>query len=520
MNHSGPVTAVAARPDGQMVASAGANNVVKLWQVSDGKQIAVMTGNLAAQRHVANLNEKHTVAKQRFSQAAGLLKARRKNVTDWKTADQKAKDAKTAADKAVADAQNKQKAEKDKVADAKAELAKKADNKELQKKVADAEKALAAATAAAKKATDSQTAADRSQKSADRAVAKAQQQVEQAQATQSARGVQRQKIANVVAEAQRIKAAALKPLRAISFSPDGKKLAITGDSHVVHLFHGDNGTPLEAFIGHQAPVLAVAFGPGSTLVSGAADKQVIIWETNPNWKLIGQLGPKPEAPLDLTASPFVSRVLSLDFSSDGKFLATGGGNPSRSGELMIWDVANLSLVRHIEDAHSDTVLGVEFSYNDKFLASAAADKFVKVFEAATGKHVHSFEGHTHHVLDVSWKADGTSIASAGADNLIKVWNAETGEQRRTIKGYGKQVTAIQYIGVGANIVSCSGDKHVRFHQTGNGKQLRNFAGGTDFMYAAAASRDESFVVAGGEDGVLRIWDGKNAQSLSTFGPPQ
>jgi WD40 repeat protein len=520
MNHGGPVTAVAARPDGQMVASAGADNVAKLWQVSDGKQIAVMKGNLAAQRRVANLNEKHTIAKQRFSQAAGLLKSRRKNVTDRKTAAQKAKDAITAADKVVADAQHKLKAEKDKLADAKAELAKQADDKGLQKKVADAEKALADATAAMKNATDSQTAAGRARKLADRAVAKAQQQVEQAQATQSARGVQRKKIADVVAEAQSIEAAALKPLRAIAFSPDGKKLAITGDSHVVHLFHADNGTPLEAFIGHQAPVLAVAFGPGSTLVSGAADKKVIVWETNPHWKLIGQLGPKPNAPLDLTASPFVSRVLSLDFNSDGKLLATGGGDPTRSGELMIWDVANLSLLRHIEDAHSDTVLGVEFSYNDKFLASAAADKFVKVFEAATGKHVHSFEGHTHHVLDVSWKADGTSIASAGADNLIKVWNAETGEQRRTIKGYGKQVTSIQYIGVGGNIVSCSGDKHVRFHKTGNGKQFRNFAGGRDFMYAAAASRDESFVVAGGEDGVLRIWNGKTAQSLGTFGPPQ
>ena len=31
------------------------------------------------------------------------------------------------------------------------------------------------------------------------------------------------------------------------------------------------------------------------------------------------------------------------------------------------------------------------------------------------------------------------------------------------------------------------------------------------MYSAASARDESVVVAGGEDGVLRIWNGANGQ---------
>src|SRR4029079_16075551 len=108
-----------------------------------------------------------------------------------------------------------------------------------------------------------------------------------------------------------------------------------------------------------------------------------------------------------------------------KLLATGGGDASRSGELMIWDVTSQTLVREIKDAHSDTVMGVEFSRDGKYLLSGGADKFVKIFEVATGTHVRSFEGHTHHVLDVSWKADGSTIASAGADNAVKIWNVET-----------------------------------------------------------------------------------------------
>lgn len=70
------------------------------------------------------------------------------------------------------------------------------------------------------------------------------------------------------------------------------------------------------------------------------------------------------------------------------------------------------------------------------------------------------------------------------------------------------------------MISCGGDKSVRFHNATNGSQPRAFAGGTDFMYCAAVSRDEQIVVAAGEDGVLRVWNGQNAQPLRQFDPPK
>ena len=40
------------------------------------------------------------------------------------------------------------------------------------------------------------------------------------------------------------------------------------------------------------------------------------------------------------SSTFADRVIALDFSPDGKLLATAGGEPSRSGELKLWNVAD------------------------------------------------------------------------------------------------------------------------------------------------------------------------------------
>ena len=68
-------------------------------------------------------------------------------------------------------------------------------------------------------------------------------------------------------------------------------------------------------------------------------------------------------------------------------------------------------------------------------------------------------------------------------------------------------------------MSSRGDKTVRFHHAADGENYRTFAGGTDYLYSAAATGDGSIVVAAGEDGVLHVWNGTNGQSLMTFPPP-
>jgi WD40 repeat protein len=233
----------------------------------------------------------------------------------------------------------------------------------------------------------------------------------------------------------------------------------------------------------------------------------------PEWELTQQLGPQEDGP-----SIFADRVLSLAFSPDGSRLAAGGGEASRSGELTIWKTADWTVERTIEDAHSDTVYGLDFSADGRFLASGSADKFLKVFNVETGEHVRSYEGHTHHVMDVSWKADRTSLVSAGADNVLKVWNAETGEQLRTISTHKKQVTSVEYIGLQDNFVSSSGDKRIVLQQAGDGKAVREFPGSSDYVYCSSVTADGKVVVAGGEDGVVRVWNAEDAKSLQTFTP--
>ena len=301
------------------------------------------------------------------------------------------------------------------------------------------------------------------------------------------------------------------PILAVAFSPDGSQLATAGEHQVVQTWNAESGEAVGVYSGQIAPVVAVSYTADGGLLSLARNTFVLTWDVQPGWSLQQTIG-STESPGKL-----VDRVTSLHFSPQGDLLATGSGEPSRSGQVKIWRTDTAQLVCAMDDAHSDSVLGLEFSPDASYIASCGADRFMKVFQTTTGTFVRSFEGHTHYVLGVSWRADGREIATCGADKVIKVWDFRTGEQRKTIGGFSKEVTSVQYVGVGNHVVVSAGDNKVETKDS-TGKDSKGFSGAGDFVYCARSSVDGKTIVAGGQDSVVRIWNA-DGKSIVNFEPP-
>ncbi len=299
----------------------------------------------------------------------------------------------------------------------------------------------------------------------------------------------------------------------VGFSPKGDRVFTSGGRDGVKVWEAASGRGVVAF-GHPAakpseapPVIHRArFLGDGRLVTLAADKSARTWTFDGAWTEGKPLG------------PHVFRVLTIDFSPDGKTIATGGGEPSRSGEVKLWEAATGKLLRSLDNLHSDTVFSVRFSPDGSKLATASADKFLKVINVADGKELKSFEGHTHHVLAVDWKSDGKQLITGGADNVLKVWDFATGEQLRTLSGSTKQVTGLRWVADRAIVMAASGDATVRAWNPDNSAVARTFEGASDFVFAIAASADGGRVAAGGADGVLLIWNGVNGQSIRKIAP--
>jgi WD40 repeat protein len=309
------------------------------------------------------------------------------------------------------------------------------------------------------------------------------------------------------------------PVRALALSADKSALA-AGRANQIHVYDAGSGTYIRSLVdpelttpdkkplkaAHLAIVDALAYSPNGKYLASGAFQEVIVWDAQTGL-------------LQKRLTGLADRVVTLAFSPDSKLLATGGGAPTQDGEIKIFEVAAGKLVADIQHGHSDQVFGVSFSPDGTKLATCGADKFVKVFAVPSGKFLKAFEGHTHHVLDVAWKADGKLLASAGADNVIKAWDYEKGEQLRSFGNHTKQVTRLVFKGNTAEIATCSGDQTVRMWNVDNGGGGMTFGGSNDFLYAVGISADGKIVAAGGEEGIVRLYNGTNGQLVKALLPP-
>ena len=303
------------------------------------------------------------------------------------------------------------------------------------------------------------------------------------------------------------------PVRSVAFSLGGDHVATADDLGGLKVWETATGVGVIAF-GHASagaaakqPRHKVAFSADGSLVSASADATIKTWTYAGSWRE------------HKTLESHVFRVLALDFSPDGTLLAAGGGEPSRSGEIKIWQVGKRLLGRSLPSLHSDTVFAVRFSPDGTMLASASADRFLKVTSIAHGKLLRSFEGHTNHVMAVDWRSDGKQLVSGGADNVLKVWDFDSGDQVRTLQAAGKQVTAVRWVAGKPEVIGASGDAQVRTWNPESDGIVRTFGGAGDYVYSVADSTDGSRVAAGGADSVLFVWNGQNGQVIRKLEPP-
>jgi WD40 repeat protein len=311
----------------------------------------------------------------------------------------------------------------------------------------------------------------------------------------------------------------VQPVRALAVCPDKSAIAASRGNQI-HIYDPISGALVRSLIdpdlkvngdqevraAHLALVDALAYSPDGKLLVSGSFQEIAIWDM-PSGEFVKRI------------AGFAHAVVAVAFSADGKLCATAGGEPTGTGEIKVFDVDSWKEITDIKNGHSDTVYGICFGPEGKMLASASADKFIKVWEIPSGKFVKSFEGHTHHVLDVGWMADGKLLASAGGDNTVKIWDFEKGEQVRTINAHAKQVTRLMFIGKKNEILTCGGDGTVKKFNATNGGNIGNYGGATDFVYAIGASPDGLIIAAGGQEGVVRVYNGANLQLTKTLVPP-
>ena len=198
-------------------------------------------------------------------------------------------------------------------------------------------------------------------------------------------------------------------------------------------------------------------------------------------------------------------IYSVKFSHDGKMIASAGADKT----VKIWRHDG-KLLRTLK-GHKATVHMAVFSPNSKTIASASADKTVKLWRVSDGKLLKTLKGHNRNIFSLSWSTQDNIVASGSMDGNIKIWKANDGKLLNTIKAHEAPITSVSFSPDGETLISGSHDKSIKLWNVSDGKYLREINGHKDIITKVYFSTDGKKIFSGSTDKSIKLWnvnDGK------------
>ncbi len=196
------------------------------------------------------------------------------------------------------------------------------------------------------------------------------------------------------------------PIRDLSFSPDGARLAVASDDDEIRVVHVENKDEVVTLRGHEGGVKSVAFDPkGEYLASSGSDRSVRLWllETGNEFKKLSQVFGKVPATDVENGNPI--NLCQLAWSPDGEFLAVAG-----SKDVKILERASLKEVDACAGAHEHEVSIVQFSSNGLYLLSVDVTGLIVVWEFQSRESLQRYKNGSR-VLAAKWDPFANTIAA-------------------------------------------------------------------------------------------------------------
>ncbi len=228
-------------------------------------------------------------------------------------------------------------------------------------------------------------------------------------------------------------------------------------------------------------------------------------------------------------------VVSVSFSADGKYVATGSDKAAR-----IYDVHSGKELHVLQHAFGDPkghlfIRGVSFSPDAKYLATGGEDKLVRVsspflplvdlspinrrqvWDIESRSVRATFAGHEQDIYSIQFASDAKTIASASGDGTVRLWDPKTWSVFRTLT-VENIVTNVGFSPDSKYVAAGSLNNNVYVWDIGTGTLVARLEGHTDSTYSVAFTPDGKDLITGSLDNTVKRWELSAPRGIPSEGP--
>jgi WD40 repeat protein/serine/threonine protein kinase len=195
---------------------------------------------------------------------------------------------------------------------------------------------------------------------------------------------------------------------ATAFDHSGRLIAVGTGMNRVAILDSGSGRVLAKLVSPKARAQSLAFSPDDSLLAAASDGGTVsVWEM-PMGRLRVILSHRHQA-----------RTWCVAFSPDGQTLASAG----EDGTVKLWAARERRDARSVGTVSTTFDCGPVFSPDGSRLATASADGVISLWDTATGRLLYSLPRRTK-VVSLAFSPDGRRLATAHADNTVLDWGLD------------------------------------------------------------------------------------------------
>ena len=255
---------------------------------------------------------------------------------------------------------------------------------------------------------------------------------------------------------------------------------------------------------------------GSWLGAGSLDGTARLWDIQQGSEILSK---------DIfTANPFLLAphdygINSVAISSDNKLLASGGeDNLARIwqfDDIRIFPIGNHNLSYAELLGHTDVIYTLEFSPNNRWLATGSDDSNILLWDLKHDNDLSSpilLEGHDSWINVVKFSPDNHWLVTASNDGSARLWNVEQEDPSKNpiiLDGHESGITSIAFNPDSHWLITGSNDSTARLwdlEAQNISEAFFELIGHTQQVVWVDISNDNNWIATGSADNSVRLWD--------------